>query len=342
MRLPRVPSALFHAQASAGLLLAIALVLGACGRGGQTKTERLYSTQNEELDVYDLSTGQKTVLIPVTGWVNGQICPLPDGSGSLLMAEDKNEEQGERSGWTIFSADGAFERKLPEPKSSNEPKSIDPMGCAFDNDKRLFATDVGEETFDAKTGKLILFFPPDYKTSCILDSTLRAAGSVAVDDDGSVLVAEAVPPGRVLRFSPPFPESAQACDATKPTKSTFIEDPDMSTPLGLVRAPNGNWYVASVFIPPAINEYGTDGKLVRNIIKGQDIGNPSGVAVASDGTIYYADLGLVTKPGKLPSPERGKGTVRKVVFDKNGNPKAPQIIGSALSFPDGLSVLTAP
>jgi sugar lactone lactonase YvrE len=326
--------------------LAIGLVaLSACKSGGGSKqAEKLYSPQNEELDVYDLVTGKMTVLIPVTGWVNGQVCLVPDGSGSLLMAEDKNEEKGVRSGWSIFSKDGKFERKIPEPSSpTNEPKSLDPMGCAFDSQKRLFVTDVGEESFTGASGKLILFFPPDYTTYCILSDTLHTAGSVAIDDAGSVLVAETVPPGDVLRFSQPFPTDSDGCDTTPANKSVFIQDPNVGTPAGIARAPNGDWYVSSVFVPPAINEYDKTGKLVRNIVSGADIGNPEGIAVDSNGTIYYADLGLIQEPtNPLPHPGKGKGTVRKITFDKDGKPQPPQIMGSNFNFPDAVSVLKLP
>jgi len=312
----------------------------ACGGSGGKKVEKLYSTQNEELDVYDLSTGEMTVLIPVTGWVNGPTCVVPDGSGSILMAEDKNEEKGVKSGWSIFSSDGKFERKIPEPASpKNEPKSLDPMGCAFDNEQRLFVTDVGEESFTGASGKLILFFPPDYTTYCILSDTLRTAGSVAIEDSGNVLVAETAG-GEVLRFSQPFPKDSDGCDTTPINKSTFIKDPNVVTHAGIARAPNGNWYVSSVFAPTAINEYDKDGKFVRAIASGDTIGNPEGIAVDSNGTIYYADLGLVQdKDHPLPHPGKDKGTVRKVTFDAAGNPQAPVIMGKGLNFPDGVGVI---
>jgi hypothetical protein len=328
-----------------GLIIVLTLSAVACGGGGSSgsKTvEKLFSTQAEELDVYDLQTGAKTVLIGADGWVNGQICQVPDGSGDLLMAEDKDEEKGVRSGWSIFAKDGTFKRKLTEPRSAtNESPTLDPAGCAFDRDKRLFTADVGAEDFNASSGKLILFFPPDYNTSCILNDTLRTAGSVAADaDDGSVLVSEAVPPGDVLRFSPPFPKSADDCGKTLPEKSTFIKDPDFGTPRGIVRAGNGNWYVSSVFIPTGINEYDKSGTFVRKIASGQDIGNPEGLALASDGTIYYADLGLIqTQDRPLPHPGPSMGTVRKVTFNAQGDPQQPVIIGSKLGFPDGVAVL---
>jgi hypothetical protein len=148
-----------------------------------------------------------------------------------------------------------------------------------------------------------------------------------------------VPPGNVLRWAPPFPSSADECESVKPARSVFIEDSEMSTPMGIVRAPNGNWYVSSVFLPTAIREYDGNGDFVRTIVEGEDIGNPAGIALDSAGTLYYADLGLVQEPGKLPGPGDNTGTVRKVTFGADDNPQAPAIMGDQLDYPDAVSVL---
>jgi hypothetical protein len=329
--------------------LAIGLVaLSACGGGGGSKqVEMLYSAQANELDLYDLTTGAMTVLIAAEqNNVNGQACLVPGGGGRFIMAEDTDQKTGARQGWMIFTSDGQPEKKLEEPRASNEPDQIEPYGCAFDREERLFTSDIGTGGFGATDGKLIVFFPPEYQTSCLLDNTIRVAGAVAIDDDGSVLLTESVPPGRVLRFSGPYPKDAGECGTVQPAKSTFIEDPAVGTPLGIARAPNGNWYVSSVYVPTAIREYTHDGAFVRVIAEGPEIGNPAGIAVDSKGTIYYADLGLTLSTGEdgQPSigPEDGKGTVRKISFDADGNPQPPQIMGSNFNFPDAVSVLKLP
>jgi sugar lactone lactonase YvrE len=333
LRLPR-RSALFAVVA-----LSLAL-LAACDEESAKVVERLFSPQGNQLDVYDLTTGESTVLIPASqNTVNGESCLLPDGSGNFLLGEDTGQEDGERQGWGIFEPDGTFVRKILEPETDNEPAQIEPFGCAFDGDDRLFVSDVGSGSFDATDGKLIVYFPPEYDTSCILDPSLRTAGGLVIDDDGSALVAESVPQGKILRFAPPFPASADECGSVARNKSTFIEDPDVQTPIGIIRAPNGNWYVSSVFIPPAIREYDANGEFVRTIAEGDDIGTPAGLALASDGTLYYADLAITAREGELPGPEPGAGTVRKITFDAEGNPSAPEIIGQGLDYPDAVSVL---
>jgi sugar lactone lactonase YvrE len=315
-------------------------LLAACDEESAKTVEKLFSPQGNELDVYDLATGESTVLIPAEqNTVNGEICLLPDGDGNFLMGEDTRQEDGDRQGWGVFEPDGTFERKILEPETPNEPGQIEPFGCAFDSEGRLFVSDVGSGSFDATDGKLVVYFPPDYDSSCILDGGLRTAGGLVIDDGGSALVTESVPQGKILRFAPPFPASADECETVPANKSTFIEDPDVQTPIGIVRAPNGNWYVSSVFIPTAIREYDANGQFVRTIAEGDDIGTPAGLALGSDGTLYYADLGIVTREGELPGPEPGKGTVRKITFDAEGNPSAPEIVGQGLDYPDAVTIL---
>ncbi len=319
-------------------LIALAL---ACGDGNgdeSATTEKLFGAQANELKVYDLATGEHTVLIPATqNTVNGQICAVPDTDGHFLMGEDTGQEDGARQGWGEFDADGKLVAKYLEPISANEPEQIEPYGCVFDSEGRLFTSDIGDTNFDSKNGKLILFFPPDYETSCTLASDIRVAGQLALDDDGSILVTESVPPGKVLRFSAPFPEHSDEC-AIQPTRETFIEDPEMGTPMGIARAANGNWFVSSVYVPTTIREYTPDGVFVRTIVEGTDVGNPAGIAVDSRGTLYYADLGIEVADGSI-GPASGKGTVRKVEFDTAGNPQTPVILGDGFDYPDAVAIL---
>jgi len=322
------------------LASALLLLVAACDEESAKTVEKLFSPQANQLDVYDLETGKGTVLIPAEqNTVNGEVCLLPGGDGDFLLGEDTRQDGGERQGWGIFEPDGAFVRKVLEPETPNEPGQIEPFGCAFDSQGLLFVTDVGSGSFDATDGKLIVYFPPAYDASCILDAELRTAGAVVIDENDNVYVAESVPQGKVLRFAPAFPESADQCETVAVNKSVFIEDPDVQTPIGIVRAPNGNWYVSSVFIPTAIREYDADGKFIRVIAEGDDIGTPAGLAVDSGGTLYYADLGIVAREGELPGPEPGKGTVRKITFDVYGEPSPPQIIGQGLDYPDAVSII---
>ena len=310
-----------------------------------TFTEKLFAPQGNQLDVYDLVTGEMTVLIPTERYnINGQACLLPDGSGNFLMGEDKGQPEL-RAGWGIFSPDGTMVQKIEEPITPDEAEQPEPFGCGFDSEARLFVTDVGTGNFGFSDGKLIVFFPPEYETFCLLDLTLRTAGTIVIAEDGSVYVTETVPPGEVLRFSPPFASGPEECDTVPPNRSTFLEGPALWTPFGIVQLPNGNWYVSSVLLPePVISEYDAEGNFVREIVAAGTGGTPAGLALASDGTLYYADLAIVERPdAPVPfGPAAGEGTGRRVTFDENGTPSLPEIIGSGLDFPDAVSVVPLP
>ena len=110
---------------------------------------------------------------------------------------------------------------------------------------------------------------------------------------------------------------------------------------GLAFAPNGNLYAASVFTG-RIAEYDPSGHLVRFILQPPELvppirtGNPQGIAVGADGSVYYADLDLVgTLPDVGPGPN---GSVRRITFDAAGNPRPPDIIREGLAFPDGVAL----
>lgn len=331
-----------RACAAAIGIAALAVAFGACSDDGGDDAklvEALFGAENNQLYVYNLQTGGSSVLIPAEqNNVNGQVCEMPDGSGNFLMGEDTNQDEGARQGWGIFSPEGTLIEKLLEPVTEGEAEQPEPFGCAFASDDRLFVSDEGSGNFDATDGKLILFFPPDYKESCVIASTIHVAGNVAVDDEDNVYLPQSVPPGEIFRFSN-LPTSADQCAAKAWTQETFIQDPDMSTPLGIAHAKNGNWYISSVFIPTTIREYAPDGTFVRTVVQGDDVGNPAGLAVDSDGTLYYADLGLAIQEDGLPGPEAGKGTVRKVEFDADGNPQTPVVMNSNLTFPDSLGIV---
>ncbi|GBD27530.1 hypothetical protein HRbin30_02881 [bacterium HR30] len=94
-----------------------------------------------------------------------------------------------------------------------------------------------------------------------------------------------------------------------------------------------------------IAEYDAEGRFLRRVLQpvsGERLpfpstGTPLGVAVDSLGSVYYADLGLVQN-GLNIGPGDNLGTVRRIVFDPNGNPLAPVTLDRNLDFPDGIGV----
>jgi sugar lactone lactonase YvrE len=199
---------------------------------------------------------------------------------------------------------------------------------------------------------------------CKLDIGIATAGGIAVDDDDNLYVASARgATAGVNRYPGPFPTSATpagGCDgtdstgapmATNITREPFIATTDnLGTPNAIVPAPTAGpkqtgWYVSSVFTG-VINEYDTNGAFVRTILQppaGETLGaapfstgTPLGLGIAPDGTLYYADIGIVVSDKGI-GPGRGTGTVRRITF-VDGDPQAPETMASGLAFPDGIGI----
>ena len=66
-------------------------------------------------------------------------------------------------------------------------------------------------------------------------------------------------------------------------------------------------------------------------------GTPLGLGVDSQGTLYYADLGLASGEDGI-GPADGMGSLRRIRFE-NGTPSPPEKMDSGLNFPDGIGVL---
>jgi outer membrane protein assembly factor BamB len=202
---------------------------------------------------------------------------------------------------------------------------------------------------------------PDYDgpsgNFCKIATDIGAATGVARDAQGRVYVASASGL-EIVRFSPPFPTSARAAggcgrvdaqgsplaDEDRVNRTVFATADGvtgMATFTGLAIAPNGNLAAASV-LSGAIGEYDLDGNFVRHLAGGAGApfpppnGTPNGIAFGADGTLYYADLDL---QGDIFQPETGDdGKIRRVRFDKRGEPLAPEIVKSGLAFPDAVAV----
>ncbi|MDZ7784084.1 MAG: hypothetical protein U5K56_14480 [Halioglobus sp.] len=336
----------------------------------------VYSTEGNRLRRYDVDTiGAglvEDILIERASQdadngrdSNGVICPIPDGSGRFVLGEDTGQT-AIPAGWGVFSAAGVQEGKLT---ATYQTSGAEPFGCVFDEQARLFTTDVGSQAIGSSNGQLILWFAPydvfpgapgTYPNDSVSDNFCKiaadigTAGQPVIDDQGRVYVSSSGSLS-VLRFSPPFPtgpDAAGGCGATDAQGSpladsvqreVFLAPDGLSTYSGIALAPNGNLYIATN-LTGTIAEYTTDGQLVRKILDPGDFnglpiatGNPQSLAVAPNGSIYYADLDLQgTLPDVGPGPN---GKVRRITFDENGQPQPPQIVRENLAFPDGVAIL---
>ncbi len=359
--------------ACTSLLLA---VLGSSAGGARTASagELLYVSEGNRLRRVDLDTLdlppllhdtliERASLDPAHGRdINGSVCVFPDSSGRFVAGEDTDQPHPP-AGWGVFAPDGTVLGKLTATSGAAVPE---PHGCAFLPDGRLLTTDVGDPGFGSANGQLILWFPPfegfpgapgaypatdaTHANFCKLATDIGTAGGIAVDAQGRVYVA-AASRFSVRRLSPPFPTSPDAeggCGGVDPYGSPradavreeiFVRAP--ATFSGLAIAGNGNLYAASV-ATGRIVEYDLDGRRVRTMLEPAELlppfatGTPQGLAVASDGTLYYADLDLVWRwNGVDPGPN---GKVWRIRFDEGGEPMAPEIVLEKLAFPDGLGV----
>jgi len=364
------------ATLAAAAFLDVAPVERALAAGPYDSNLLIYSTEGNRLRRYDVDTIggdlvediliERAALAPVKGRdTNGIICAIPDGSGRFVLGEDTGQP-GIPAGWGVFSADGAQEGKLT---ATYQTAGAEPFGCVFDAQAQLFTTDVGSQAIGSSTGQLILWFPPydvfpgapaAYPNAAISDNFCKiatdigTAGQPVIDAEGRIYVTSSGGLS-VLRFSPPFPTGADAaggCGAVGPqgspladsvAREVFLAPEGLSTYSGIALAPNGNLYVATN-LTGTIAEFDTDGNRVRTILDpgpfaGLPVatGNPQSLAVAPNGTIYYADLDLQgTLPAVGPGPN---GKVRRITFDAADNPQPPEIVREGLAFPDGVAVL---
>jgi hypothetical protein len=308
--------------------------------------------------------------------INAQLCFLPktaDGQQWFVAGEDTDQDEpGGSAGWGIFRIEGdrvgnLHATQLGKLIPTYQPANDNPenYGCGALADGRVLTTDVGNQASGDGDGQLIVWFPPltggkvgDFRhvAYCKLDVGLATAQSILVRDD---VIYVAAARGDVYRYTGPFPTSADAaggCGAKDATgapmadsvhKEVFIDSGPhgLATPAGLAPAPDDGFYVSSVFTG-VIDEYGPDGAFRRTILqppageqlgaKPYSTGTPLGLGVGPDGTLYFADIGVVVDAGNA-GPGDHTGSVRRIRF-VDGKPQPPETMATDLDFPDGIGV----
>lgn len=152
----------------------------------------------------------------------------------------------------------------------------------------------------------------------------------------------------VYAVVPPFTEQKvnaanETFDGTPGNPSGW--DINLSSPSGITRGPSGHFFVASV-ITGAINEYDAGWHYVQAVLQrpaGETLGpepystgTPLGITVGPDGTLYYADIGVVSDASGI-GPGTKTGSVQRITFT-DGVPNAPETMASRLQFPDGIGL----
>lgn len=257
---------------------------------------------------------------------------------------------------TFQTSDNGDERQPYESNPEN-------FGCGFLSDGRVVTSDLGNQyPVTPNNGQLIIWFPPfdSYNVQhCKLDVGIPTAGGVHVDEQDRVYVASNRPAGPVpdrmggiYRYKGPFPTSPAECTEKDPMGSPMktvegenfipaVPVLELATPSAITPSGKGTYYVSSVF-DGKIAEYDADGAFQRFILEPSpglppyDTGTPFGIGVDSEGSLYYADLGVVVGPP--PGPGDGNGTVRRIKF-VDGEPQAPELMDEGLAFPEGIGIL---
>lgn len=305
--------------------------------------------------------------------INGQICFTrgPEGQIRFIAGEDTGQGPAHTTaGWGLFELSGEFPNYTWQQINKFRPTyqegdEAENYGCGFLSDGRLVTTDVGNQDSGPATGQLIMWYPPLDGVGaryCKLDIAINTAQQIAIDDQDNIYVGSARTTGEgeagVYRYSGAFPTAADAaggCGRVDPTGTPLVSDGrivkelfipadgrHLQNPGGLVRRPGGGFYVASV-LNGVIAEFDADGTFVRRVLDPpraglpNPTGNPLGLGLASDGTLYYADIGLQLSNGRI-GPGRDLGKVRRIRF-VDGTPQVPEIIAETLNFPDGIGVL---
>ncbi len=306
--------------------------------------------------------------------VNGQLCTITqaDGSVRFMMGEDSDQGEiplGEAQGWGIFEPTGGIDgpwtlldKIVPTYNFTDPPNDHlpDNTGCkASANGERIFLVDLGVGAFDVDgVGSLFLVhrnadgdFANDSPV-CVLANDLTTAGYIEEHPDGSILVPESgrSSGGAVSRFSPPFPAPGDqaACTAYRNAhgideRPNFLQplfplpfNPLTYVPISIVER-RGHFLVGNV-VPGLIVEVDDEGHMTRPVVLLQGPG-VAGMAVSSDGTLYWANLGLIPCPTIL-CPGPATGTVWKLPFAPILDlPLLPIPLNVGLAFPEGLGMI---
>lgn len=338
-------------------------------------TAQKVNTANHGFDVTPEDPGD-AVEDPNGWDINGQICFFRQAGATYMVSGEDTHQPDPPAGWGIFRLDGAgvggfsIERvgRLV-PTYQPTPDGPDNFGCGLLSDGRLVTTDIGNNELGAANGQLTVWFPPLDRFEvpyCKIDLELATGQQVWISPGDDVYVVSPRPAPQssatasgVFRYRGPFPTSPDAAggcgrvdalgsplaDSLRKEKVLAAGDHGLVSPSGIVGTPGGHFYVSSV-ITGVINEYDADWKFVRTVLSppaGESIGattystgTPLGLALGRDGTLYYADIGIVFN-GSSFGPGRRNGSVRRIVFT-DGEPGAPETIATGLLFPDALGL----
>ena len=360
---------------STAALIGATLLLSSCGDSATQGEPIAFGGEGNRLLAYQTSAPWKvqTVIerrsLDPHGWdINGQICFTGNNPAHFIAGEDTGQPDLP-AGYGFFRLEGNRVGELSAqrvgkltPTYQSGSSQPEPYGCGFLSDGRLVTSDVGSQSSGPPNGQLILWFPPFDREDvpfCKLDVAIGTAQGIYIDDDDNIYLSSARETAGIHRFAPPYPSDATAaggCGRTDDTGAPLVDairhelflraDAEIPTPSGIAASGRGTFYVSSV-LNGVIAEFDTQGNFLRRILEpppGEELGptpyttgSPLGIGVAPDGSLFFADLGLVFT-GTSIGPGRNAGSFRVIEFE-NGEPLPPKTLATDLAFPDGVGIL---
>lgn len=305
---------------------------------------------------------------------HGQICFTPDGSRRFVIAETRRPaEAAATAGWGVYQLTGddigsfrvrrVFGWDSAGTLSADAPTTY---GCAFLPDGRLFTTDVGNQRDGAATGRLVEWFAPfDAATPahCVLAADLATPLGLSVDESGAVYLASArAPTAGLWRYRGTFPSDPAGCVTAIP-EPAGTEPPGtgppgppivtakllvtggtagLSAPTAVAIAPNGQDLVVSSAPDGLIVAFDLEGADPSTVLEPLEPGSPAtrspfGLTIAPDGSVIYADTGLVTDTSGAIVPGNATGALSRI-DTSDGTARPPETIDERLNAPDGLGL----
>lgn len=264
----------------------------------------LLGTEGDNLWAYDAATLERRVLLrDLDG--GGPVCADPSRAGDAVVAGRYVQVKGSVLDDLVATVVGA----------------VGPgAGCAFLGDGRLVTT---------SDDRLLLWTPPSdggAPAPCVVAEGLAGAAGVLVDGE-AVLVAAGDGVHRFVAGGC----SPWAGDLLVPMPATSA----------VAASGRGTFYVASA-TAGTIAEHAADGSFLRLVltplgVPGLSTGTPAALAVGADGTLYYADSGVLGV-----GPLAANATVRRIRFGPDGAPLAPETLNAGLDAAAGVALLPGP